>query len=111
MLVRVAFKSVIAFCISVGISCLLVLESRLMESFVSITAGPRFVSVGFIMIFLFRFRSLKACACIGQRLERFFLLHLVVRQLCLFLSAFSNSVVLFSIAIGAGGGCQLEFFT
>ena len=74
------------------------------------TAGPRFLSVGFIMISLFLFRSLKACVCIGVRVERFVLLCLVVRQLCLFFSALSNSVILFSISIGAGGGCQLEFF-
>jgi len=47
-----------------------------------------------------------ARACIGLRLDRFILLHLVARLLCVFLSAFSNSVILFSIARGARGGCQ-----
>jgi hypothetical protein len=73
-------------------------------------AGPRFLSVGFMVKLLLLFSILSVCCC---GIVRLFKLSLDVLVTCVrwaVVRAFSNSVILFSIFEGAGGGSQCLFF-
>ena len=70
----------------------------------SIAAGPRFLSVGFIMMFLF-FRSfLRAASCSWVRFERLVPFSFEDCMVSSFLRAFSKRVSWFSIFTDARGG-------
>jgi hypothetical protein len=73
-------------------------------------AGPRFLSLGFIIIFLFCFRACRACVCLYVRLDvaRFLFAWLI--QVAFRLSCISKLVIASSMYRGAGGGFQVGFF-
>lgn len=76
----------------------------------SITAGPRFLSVGLIVKLLFSFSSFNVLNCERDRFWRFSLLILLTRYLCACLRLVSKRVMLSSTSMEAGGGFHCLFF-
>jgi len=77
----------------------------------SMMAGPRFLSEGFIMKFSLFLRDLKVAIRGVDRFLRLILLSLDSNCCCLYLSCFSKIISLSSIMVGAGGGFHVLFFT
>lgn len=75
----------------------------------SIVAGPRFLSVGLMIMFGFFFREFSACVCSGVRLDRLEFLYFICSVRCACLSCFSKCVILSSMRFDAGGGFQYLF--
>lgn len=73
-------------------------------------AGPRFLSVGLMIRFVFCFSSLRALNCSGVRLDMFLFLYFFWSSSFSFLRDFSKRVIWSSISIEAGGGSQVLFF-
>ena len=65
-------------------------------------AGPRFLSVGLIIIFLFCFSCVGTLCCIGDRLVNLIFLFLVDRCSCFRFRSFSKVVIFSSISNGTG---------
>ena len=73
------------------------------------TAGPRFLSVGLMIRFVFCFSFLRALNCSGVRLDMFLFLYFFWSSSISFLRDFSKRVIWSSISIEAGGGSQVLF--
>jgi hypothetical protein len=75
----------------------------------SIAAGPRFLSVGLMIMFGFFLREFSAYVCSGVRLDRLEFLYFICSVRCACLSCFSQCVILSSMRFDARGGFQYLF--
>jgi len=75
------------------------------------TAGPRFLSVGFITILSLHLSCCRTDFCKGVRFSRLRFLFFDRSVLCCSFNIFSKEEILSSMCKGAGGGCQLVFLT
>lgn len=74
-------------------------------------AGPRFLSVGLIVKLVLFFSDFRVCCWGSDRFLKLTFLFLDILDESAVCKALSNSVILFSILMGAGGGFQFVFFT